>query len=63
MGKTTTVRITTETRDRLLALGEMGDTYDDVIKWLLDVSGEEYNSEIKRLRATEAKIIEEAGRE
>lgn len=33
----TNVQITIETRDRLLALGEMGTTYEDVIKRLLDI--------------------------
>jgi len=32
----TTVQITTETRDRLIALGGMSDSYEDVIKRLLD---------------------------
>lgn len=32
----TTVQITTETRDRLIALGGMNDSYEDVIKRLLD---------------------------
>lgn len=32
----TNVQITIETRDRLIALGSKGDTYEDVIKRLLD---------------------------
>jgi hypothetical protein len=32
---TTTIRIDTETRDRLRALGRMGESYDDVIRQLL----------------------------
>lgn len=32
----TNVQITTETRDRLIALGGKGDSYEDVIKKLLD---------------------------
>ena len=36
---TTTVRITIETRDRLIALGGKGDSYEDVIKRLLDAKG------------------------
>lgn len=32
----TNVQITTETRDRLIALGGKGDSYEDVIKRLLD---------------------------
>jgi len=37
MANTTTVRITTETRDRLVALGGKGDSYEDVIKRLLEM--------------------------
>lgn len=32
----TTIRISAETRERLLKLGSMPDSYDDVIKRLLD---------------------------
>ncbi|MGA7923437.1 MAG: hypothetical protein WCA77_05620 [Thermoplasmata archaeon] len=32
----TTIRIDTDTRDRLRALGRMGEAYDDVIRRLLD---------------------------
>jgi hypothetical protein len=34
---TTTIRIDTETRDRLRAKGRMGESYDDVIRGLLEV--------------------------
>lgn len=33
---TTTIRIDTETRDQLRALGRMGEAYDDVIRRLLE---------------------------
>jgi hypothetical protein len=32
----TTIRISTDTRARLTAIGGMGDTYDKIIKRLLD---------------------------
>lgn len=33
---TTTIRVRTDTRDRLYALQGRTDSYDDVIRWLLD---------------------------
>lgn len=36
MSGKTNVQITTETRDRLIALGGMNDSYENVIKRLLD---------------------------
>jgi len=35
--KFTTVRLSEETKDRLLALGDKGDTYEVIVKRLLDV--------------------------
>lgn len=34
----TTIRIDDETRDRLKAMGKMGESYNEVIKRLLDVA-------------------------
>jgi hypothetical protein len=39
MSETTTIQITTETRDELKAIGKMGDDYNKVIKMLIS----EYN--------------------
>lgn len=35
MSETTTIQITTETRDELKAIGKMGDDYNKVIKMLI----------------------------
>jgi len=32
----TTIQISVETRDRLMALGKKGDTYEEIIRELLD---------------------------
>lgn len=39
MEDTITVRLRTETRDRLAALGGYGDTLDDIVMDLLDEAG------------------------
>jgi len=38
-GKMTSIQVQVETKDRLRALGIMGDTYDDIIVRLLDRLG------------------------
>ena len=38
----TTVRISIETRDRLMALGKKGETYEEIIRSLLDTMDCEY---------------------
>ncbi len=42
MSGKTNVQITVETRDRLLAIGEMSDSYENVIKKVLDYYDEWY---------------------
>ena len=39
MGKMTSIQVQVETKDRLKALGIMGDTYDDIIVRLLNRLG------------------------
>lgn len=38
IGKSTTIIVTKNTRDKLISIGRMGDTYDDVINRLMEVN-------------------------
>ncbi|MFX0098453.1 MAG: hypothetical protein ACFFCS_02655 [Candidatus Hodarchaeota archaeon] len=38
MGDTTTIPISKETRDQLKASGQKGDTYDEIIRKLIEIS-------------------------
>lgn len=46
MSATTTIRITTDTRDELRAIGKMGDDYEKVIRRLI----EEHKEHLNRLK-------------
>lgn len=60
MGETTTIQISTRTRDELKQIGSMGDDYNKVIQQLIEEHKEhEYKLKIDKLAIEADQFIEE----
>lgn len=58
----TTVQISIETRNRLMELGKKGDSYDDIIRRLLEAVGAKSGQEAARGLSSESRSAKKAGK-